>query len=120
MAPRPPLAGDLRQRVQIQRRMSVDDGMGGLIGTWSVLIASRRASLLPVQGTEVVVNGRIERQDKWRCWIYYDTLTAQISTADKLIDARRPDREFNIRFIGDMDGTISWLYLDLERGGSVG
>lgn len=119
--PRPKGAGDLRHKVKFQRRpVGDDDGYGNPEGGFVDLGIVRSASLTPTRGGEDVQAGRVAGKASWDCWVRNDSGTRQITTGDRVVDARDPSRAFNIRFIGDMDGDRTWLLMQLESGGVSG
>lgn len=118
--PKPKGAGDLRHRVKFQRRAAGDDEYGNPVEGWADLGVVRSASLTPTRGGEDVQAGRVAGKASWDCWVRNDSGTRQITTSDRVVDARDPSRAFNIRFIGDMDGDRTWLLMQLESGGVSG
>lgn len=115
--PKPKGAGDLRHRVKFQRRPKTGgDGYGNREGAFADLGIERAASLTPMRGGEDVQAGRVTGRASWDCWVRSDSATRSITTSDRVVDARDPNRVFDIRFIGDMDGDRTWLLMQLESG----
>lgn len=118
--PKPKGAGDLRHRVEFQRRAEGDDGYGNPLQGWADLGISRACSLVPTRGGESVQAGRVAGTASWDCWVRNDSGTRSLRTGDRAIDARDPSRTFNIVFVGDMDGDRTWLLVQLASGGPSG
>lgn len=118
--PKPKGAGDLKHRVSFSRRKEGGDIYGNPVQGWEPLNISRAASLLPTRGSETVQSDRLSGRVQWDCWVRSDSGTRSLQTGDRMIDARDPDRTFNIGFIGDMDGDRTWLLIQAVSGGADG
>lgn len=112
-------AGDLRDRIVVQRRKAQGDGYGNTLGDWEDLVF-RASKLTPTRGGEAVIAGRAQGVALFDCWVRFDSVTRQITTDDRVLDARDRSREFNIRFAQDMDGRKRFLLLQLELGVATG
>lgn len=115
-----PTAGKLTERVRFERRAAASDGYGNTEGAWETLIDSRRASLRPTKGGELVIADRLQGQASFDLWVYSDSATRQLTTDDRAVDARDPRRTFNILFIGDLIGDGRWLFMQAQQGGASG
>lgn len=118
--PKPKGAGDLRQRVYFERRLDGEDDYGNPVQNWSPLGIRRAASLLPTRGGETVQADRLSGRVQWDCWVRSDSGTRSLQTGDRMVDQRDTSRTFNIGFIGDMDGTRTWLLIQAVSGGADG
>lgn len=116
--PAPKGAGDLRQKVKFQRRANTGgDGYGNTEGPWGDLSIERSCSLTPSRGGETVQAGRLAGSAAWDLWLRADSGTRTLKVGDRAVDSRDATRVFNIRFgPSDMDGTNTWLFLQLEQG----
>lgn len=118
---KPSGAGDLRQRVRFERRSDVPDGYGNTKAEWVDLGLDRSCSLTPTRGGESVQAARTAGTASWDCWLRNDRALRQVTTADRVVDARGPSRSFNIVFGPvDMDGDGHWLFCQLISGGADG
>lgn len=109
-------ARDLRERVTFQRRgPSAGDGAGNFEDVFADLF-SRNAKLTPTRGGDTVIAGRLQGTSAWDCWVRFDKDTRTLTPDDRVIDARHPERIFNIRWAGDLTGRKRWLLLQLELG----
>jgi head-tail adaptor len=111
-----PTAGELRQSVRFERRVTQPDGYGNTEGGWEPLIARRSAKLTPTKGGESVIADRLQGVAAWDLWVRFDAQTSQVTTEDRVVDVRDPRREFNIRFAQDMTGRRRWILMQLELG----
>ncbi len=110
-------AGRRRDRVRFERRPIAQDGYGNTKGSdWVVLIESRRVELLPTKGGEQIIAGRLQGVAAFDLRIPLDRAVAEVTTDDRVVDARDPKRTFAIRFIGDLEGRRGWLLMQLEQG----
>ena len=112
-------AGDLRDRIKIQRRTVVSDDYGNDDGAFADIGVSRAAKITPTRGGEAVQAGRLTGKAGYDVWVRSDSGTRSIQPGDIAIDERNASRVFNIRFVGDMDGKRTWLLLQCELGVAV-
>lgn len=112
-----PNAGELRQRIRIERRAGGSNVGGVVKGSWATLIETRAAKLIPSRSGagETVMAGRLAGRAPWDCWIRWDSETREIRTNDRAVEIGT-DRTFNIRSCLNMDGKRTWLFLQLEEG----
>lgn len=113
-----PSAGKLRDRIVFERRVTREDGYGNAEGDFAPLFSSRAAALnpRPTGGAEAVIDARLQGKAIWDCWVRYDSETATVTTDDRVVDQRNPNRVFNVAFAEDMDGHRRWLLLQLVAG----
>jgi head-tail adaptor len=117
----PKTAGELRDSVRIQRRLTAEDGYGNKVGDWKDLFAQpRRCRLTPTRGGEAVIAQRAQGTALFDCWLRFDEALFGCTTDDRAIDERNPNRTFNIKFVQDMDGDRRWLLMQLELGTADG
>jgi len=114
MGPKTP--AELTERVRFDRRTDADDGYGNTKGAWATFIESRRAKLHPTRGGEQVIAARLQGVSAWDCWVRFDPQTRRLTTDDRVVDARDETKTFAIRFVGDLAGDKTWLFLQLEAG----
>lgn len=114
-------AGDLRQRVRFERRSDADDGAGNTRGDWVDLDMARSCSLTPTRGGETIQAARMTGSASWDLWLRADRRLREVTTDDRVVDARDATRTFNIVFgPEDMDGDGRWLFCQLTSGGVDG
>lgn len=111
-----PSAGEMTERVRFERRAPSEDGYGNTEGDWETLIASRSARLRPTRGGEQTIAARLQGVAAWDLWVHQDEQTNAVTEDDRVVDARKPTRTYNIRFIGDMTGRGCMLLMQLEQG----
>ncbi|WP_342643449.1 head-tail adaptor protein [Rhodoligotrophos ferricapiens] len=91
-------AGQLRERVLFQTRLpDQDDGYGNVIeGSWTDEFAVA-ARIQFLRGTESVMAARLEGREPVIITVRRSSQTEQITPDWRAVDARNPDRIFNIR-----------------------
>lgn len=119
-----PSAGDLRDRVRFERRASAQNDIGGTSGDWEVLIDSRRANLLPTSTGrgETVLAQRLQGVAMFDLWVRSDRKTREVTTDDRVVDARDETRVFAIHWAQDAYGLglvkrrLEWVLMQIELG----
>ena len=107
-------AGMLREAVEFQRAAKVSDGAGGYTEAWAAISgASTRAFVKAISGSERMFSERIEATTKWRITVRY---FAGLLESDRVVIR---DREYNIRFINNLELRDRWLTIDLDGGVAV-
>lgn len=124
MGPNSP--AELKDKIRFERRRGVSDGYGNTVGDWAnpIVLCTRRAKLAPLRASrtaaEPVIAARAQGVAIWDLWVRYDSGTRQVTTDDRVVDARNPSRTFNIQFVADMEDRQTWLLFQLESGNSDG
>ena len=77
-------AGPLRHRLTIQRRTASKDALGGMVDTWTALLTCR-CDFNPVSGREYIGGGAMQSEATAKFVIRYDSATAAITTADRIL-----------------------------------
>jgi len=103
-----PTAGDLRERVTIQRVSSTRDAIGGLIETWSNLMTVY-AKVAPMNAGEQYRRQQIQAKADWKVTVRYAN---SIAPADRLVWR---DRTFQIKGITNPDMHRRFLDLACEE-----
>lgn len=111
-----PGAGALRERLRFERRAIVDDGYGNEVSGDFEPMFTVAASLTPLRGGEDVMASRLGGVQPYVARVRQSSLTRQVSTDWRAVDARKPDREFNIRTITDLDGRRAWFDMIVTEG----
>lgn len=107
-------AGMLREAVEFQRATKVSDGAGGYTEVWAAISgASTLAQVKALSGGERFASERIESTTKWRITVRYFTGLLE----SDIVVIR--DREYNIRFINNIELRDRWLVIDLDGGAAV-
>lgn len=117
-----PSARDLRQKVTFQRRQPLPDGDGaGNFEGDFVDLFSRFAKLTPTtsRAGEAVIAGRLQGTAIYDLWLRSDSGARSVTLEDRVFDAGAPERLFNVRWIGDLDGRGQWLLMQLEIGSAT-
>lgn len=115
MAWKAPEIGDLTNRVRIDRKVNVSDGMGGFSSSWETLIPALAASATPVRGGEDVRAGRMSGISGFDVVIRSNPAARSITPGDRAV--LRDGRTINIKWVGDLDGRGRFLMISGEAGG---
>jgi len=133
-----PAAGDLRQRVRVDRRHDgtddtlfgdqtsygddtphagepLDDGYGNSEGDWLTLVEERPARVAPRRGDEAVIAARLQGVAPYDVWLRTDPDTLAITEGDRVVDL---DAGFvlAVRYVGNLDERGRFLLLQCEAG----
>lgn len=105
-------AGDLSEKIAIQREVRTEDGYGGETIAWSQ-IASLWASVEPLSGRERNMADQTESPRDYRFIVRRSTVSAAIQAKDKIVWR---GREFNIDFVAIPDLRSQFLRIDAKEG----
>jgi len=103
------MPGMLRHSVQLQALTNTPDGAGGFTTTWTTY-ATVRASLENISGTERIFNDRLNAETTVKATIRYNS---EVKESDRLVF---DGREYQIRYIDNIEFRNRWLKLTLEGG----
>lgn len=105
---------DLSEPVTFERKTRTPDGSGGWTETWAAITdAPSRCMVKPMSGRERWASQRIEATASHTVVTRYSDL---ITEADRAVIR---GREYNIRFINNMDFDDTWLEIACEVGVAV-
>ena len=102
-------AGDLRNRVKLERLQSLPDGSGGFERAW-LPETYLWAMLKPLSGRERMEAERLDNPVRFRAIIRY---REDITPADRIV---YKERAYNIRALYDTEMKGRWLELELTQG----
>lgn len=102
-------AGDLDQRVTIQRSTATSDGMGGQVLTWATA-QELWANVKSVKGREIDHFGRLVTVETYLVIVRYGHT---ITTVDRIVWGQKT---MNILSAQDRDGDRRWLTILAETG----
>jgi SPP1 family predicted phage head-tail adaptor len=105
-------AGKRDQRVTVQRFTSTDDGYGGQVESWSTY-CTRWVEVKPLSGRERNQAQQTESPANYRMVFPRDSVTAEITTADRVVWQGKTGQ---IRFIADAGDRPTEFYIDVEFG----
>lgn len=104
-------AGKLRTPVEFQRATKVSNGTGGYTETWAAISgAATKAYAKALSGNERFASDRVEATTRWRIVVRYFSGLLESDRVE--IDGR----EYNIRFINNVELRNKWLEIDLDGG----
>ena len=109
-------AGKLRNRLHFQRRAVIDDGFGNeQAGDWETRFDAF-AEFIPLRGGEPVIAARLTGVQPFVVRIRSNPTSREVTTAWRIVDARRPNRVLNITSIADPDNKNDWLDMMATEG----
>jgi len=90
-------AGDLRDRVHLQRRALGNDGFADSMPSGQFeTVVTVWAHLLPLRGSESVQASRLQGRQPFVLTIRQSSAVRELTTAWRVVDARNPSRVFAI------------------------
>lgn len=102
-------AGDLRDRITVQRPTTGDDGFGNVTTGWADL-CTLWANIRETPGKEAVAAGRIEASRTATIWVRDSSVSRDITAADRVVYA---GQVWNIRGVGRaIDRTMRELLVE--------
>ena len=101
-------AGDLRDRVTIQRATTADDGFGNTISGWSDLLTVW-ANIRETPGKEIVAAGRIEASRTATIRVRASSLSRGVTAADRIIARGQFWNIRSVSAVGDGRELIEFL-----------
>ena len=104
-------AGQLDQRIELQRLTRTDDGYGGYVETWTTY-ASVWANVRPLSGRERYQAQQTQANANYRITIRY---RSDVLDADRIVWR---GQALNIRFRADGGPREQWLPIDAELEGA--
>ncbi|WP_374274439.1 head-tail adaptor protein [Brevundimonas sp.] len=106
-------SGDLRGRVDVQRKANADDGYGNKRGAWATIHQGIPAKIAIMKGKEEVRAQRLASVSAVEIHVRATPITEAILPSDRLINART-GRAYDIRHIGDLEGLGRSLLITAE------
>lgn len=114
----PPRAGDLRDRISVERRGTTSDGMGGIVPSWEPVgaLTGLSARIEAMRGGETVKAMRLAGENPADITIRWSTAAATITNADRVRDDRT-GATFAVKWTGNLDNERKFLVLACQAGG---
>ena len=106
----PPSAGDLRDRIRLERRQNVDDGYGNLTGRWVTFASDVRAQINPAKGGEVTRADRLVGVSNFDIHVRSSSNTTGLTTGDRAVHERSGE-VYDIKWARCLDVDRRWLTL---------
>lgn len=107
-------AGELRERVSIERATTTADGYGGQSVTWAAVYPSGIwAKVESVRGREDERQGRLSTVETYLITVRFGI---SVTTLDRVVWR---GKTFNVRAAADREGTREWTVLECEAGVTV-
>lgn len=96
-------AGKLRERLHFQRRAEGEDGYGNPQSGEFETVFTDAAELLPLKGSEPVIAARLTGVQPYIVRVYSNGNTRIVGPSWRAVDARNPERIFNITAAANID-----------------
>ena len=96
-------AGKLRERLHFQRRGPPEDEYGNPQSGEFETVFTAAAELIPMRGSEPVIAARLTGVQPYIVRVYSTTESRLVSPAWRAVDARNPNRIFNITAAANVD-----------------
>lgn len=111
MAWLPPRAGDLRDRIAIERNSRISDDLGGWTDVWQTAATAIRAKVTAQRGGEAVQSLRLSGTTPYDIIVRADAVTRTITPGDRLVLLATGER-LNVKWAGSLEeGRVSWLLI---------
>lgn len=98
-------AGLLKDRVNVERQRSQDDGYGNTLSDWRLKWSAIPAFVQPMKGGEQIRAARLAEDAPFEITIRSNPTTLQIMASDRLVNARSK-LVYEIRHIMEHDGDL--------------
>lgn len=116
MAFRPPGAGELRERVKIERPVTEPNGRGGEVTRWVSVGSGLPAKITPTKGGEEVRAARLTGVNSFDVTVRQSSaLTAP--AANWRLTNERTGAVYNIKWAANLDERGRWLTMTVVAGG---
>lgn len=117
MAYRPPGAGQLREKVKIERRSKSSDGMGGVNLTgWTTVASGLPAQISPVRGGEDVRSLRLSGTSLYDVTVRSSANLSAIDATHRIVN-ERTGQTYNVKWVANLDERGRFLTFTVEAGG---
>ncbi|MCD7109711.1 head-tail adaptor protein [Rhizobium sp. DKSPLA3] len=110
-----PKSGAMRERLDFQTRSVVLDDYGNEQGGWETVF-TEPAQLVARAGGEAVQASRLTGVQPYTVWVRSNERTRSVTSDWRIVDARNPAREFNIRTASNPDGRNAWIEFMVDDG----
>lgn len=116
MAWRAPGAGELRDRIAVESRSRVSDGMGGAEDAWVPVLSAIPARIVAVKGGEAVQSMRLSGTAPYDVTIRLTNDTRTITSGHRIVNERTGE-PLNVKWVGSLEeGRQAWLSLACVAG----
>ena len=108
-------SGDMRESVRFDRRTATPDGYGNALTGWAPLYGPVRAKIVPINGREEVLAGKLAGIQPFAITIRYSDAAAQITPECRAVNART-GVTYDITAIQNPDLRHEWLSILVKAG----
>lgn len=116
MAWRPPGAGELREKIKIERRTREPNGRGGEVETWRLVASGLPAKISPTKGGEEVRAARLTGVNTFDVTVRQSAALSAI-TADMRLTNERTGAVYNIVWAANLDERSRFLTMTVKSVG---
>lgn len=111
-----PKAGELRQRIRIERHQQIVNDLGDTVGAWRPLVSGVAARIEAVRGGEEVQANRLSGLSTSNITVRWSQSLAGVTATDRIVD-ERSGQVFDIRWAANLDSRSLFLTFLCEAGG---
>lgn len=116
MAVRMPGAGELRERVKIERPVHTPNGRGGEVQTWLVVASGVPAKITPTKGGEDVRAARLTGVNTFDVTVRQSSALSDVAADMRLTD-ERTGKVYNIVWAANLDERGRFLTMTVKASG---
>lgn len=110
-------SGDLRHRLNFQKRGTIDDGYGTPVAGPFETIFTQRAQMIARNGTETVMAARLQGVQPYTVRIRYSAQALDVTTDWQVVDANNENRIFAISAPPVIvDSKNQWIEILVKEG----
>lgn len=110
--------GGLRERIRVEARTSISDGMGGVTTGWTTIAADIPARIAPTRGGEEVRAARLSGIGLFDIVVRSSEQTRPTTAACRVVN-ERTGQTFNVKWVACLDERDRFLTMTTEAGGLV-
>ncbi|WP_455918851.1 head-tail adaptor protein [Ensifer canadensis] len=111
-----PSSGRMREKLHLQKRTMVDDGMGNETAGDFATVFTAPGELVPMRGGEGVQAARLTGTQPYIVRIRSCAASRDVTPGWRAVDARNDKRVLNIRTVTNPDQKNGWLELLVDDG----
>lgn len=112
MAYRPPTASRFRDKIDVERKSSTSDGMGGTVTAWATVHESVSAAIFEAKGGEKVQADRLSSISALDIWVRAGT---DVLASDRLRNTRTGE-VYSVKWVGSLDQDTRYVLIAATKG----
>lgn len=112
-------AGELRDRIRIERRANVPDGAGNFEAQWRVMASGIPARIRDQRGGETIQAGRYQGVSNHEIAVMADDVSRAVDANYRIVD-ESTGATFAVQWAGYLDDLRRWRVMACQRGTADG